>query len=176
MSKMNIASAVFLALLAQCVSHAARAETAADPVGHVVRSRDSQPLAAASVQIAETSAKTTTDEHGAYSFNHLKPGVYTVIVSPGGGGPPVEHKVTLVAGNINREDFTVEGEMSALQQIAVLSQRAPIANFFQNSTSRANRIRRGHDRKIMASVWLDARVYIAIDRQCRALRTRESQG
>jgi TonB-dependent receptor len=115
-----------LAILVQGYSNTAfAAESEGDLSGHVVRSRDSQPIAAASVQIAETNAKTATNAQGAYSFKDLKPGVYTVLVSPS-GAPPLQHKVTITAGKTTQDDYSVENEMSALQQIVVLSQRTTV--------------------------------------------------
>jgi TonB-dependent receptor len=122
----KIASVATLAILVQGYSNTAfAAESEGDLTGHVVRSRDSQPVAAASVQIAETNAKTSTTAQGAYAFKDLKPGVYTLLVTPAGAAT-VQHKVTIAAGKPTQDDFSVESEMSALQQIVVLSQRSTI--------------------------------------------------
>jgi len=126
----NIASVATLAVLVQGYSNLAVAEGSpeaeGDLTGHIVRSRDSQPVAAASVQIAETNARTTTNAQGAYSFKDLKPGVYTLLVTPAGAAP-LQHKVTIAAGKPTQDDFSVDSELSALQQIVVLSQRSTIA-------------------------------------------------
>jgi TonB-dependent receptor len=125
----NIASVATLAVLLPGYSSLAFAEESelseGDLTGHVVRSRDSQPVAAASVQIAETSARTATNAQGAYAFKDLKPGVYTLLVTPA-GATTLQHKVTVAAGKPTQDDFSVESEMSALQQIVVLSQRSTI--------------------------------------------------
>jgi hypothetical protein len=107
------------------VLNAYATEKEGDLKGRVVRSRDSQPLANTPVQIAETGAKATTNAQGAYSFKDLRPGVYTVVVSPGTASG-MQHKVTIGAGKITQDDFSVN-EMSALESIVVMSQRTPIA-------------------------------------------------
>jgi TonB-dependent receptor len=126
----NITSVATLAVLVQGYSTLAFAEESegseGDLTGHVVRSRDSQPVAAASVQIAETSAKTATNAQGAYAFKDLKPGVYTLLVTPA-GATTLQHKVTVAAGKPTQDDFSVESELSASQQIVVLSQRSTVA-------------------------------------------------
>ncbi|GAC1664912.1 MAG: TonB-dependent receptor [Steroidobacteraceae bacterium] len=97
-----------------------------DLTGHVLRSRDSQPVADVRVQIAETGARTTTNALGIYSFADLAPGVYTVVVTPSAGAA-IQHKVTIVKGKTTKEDIAVGAEMSALESITVLAQRTPIA-------------------------------------------------
>jgi TonB-dependent receptor len=104
------------------LSFEAFAAESADLHGHVLRARDSQPVANAAVQIAETGAKTTTDASGAYTFEDLKPGVYTVVVTAKTAAQ-MQHKVTIVAGNRNQDDFSIENDVSALDQIVVLAQR-----------------------------------------------------
>ncbi len=90
--------------------------------GHILRPRDSQPIADARVQITETGAKTQTDAQGAYSFSDLPPGVYTLVVTPSGGSP-IQRKVTVTAGKTTQQDITAGPEMSALESITVLAQR-----------------------------------------------------
>ncbi len=106
-------------------ANALGAENEGDLKGRVVRARDSQPLANTSVQIAETGAKTTTNAQGSYSFEDLKPGVYTVVITPSTAAE-VRHKVTIGAGKTTQDDFSVT-EMSALESIVVMAQRTPIA-------------------------------------------------
>jgi TonB-dependent receptor len=101
------------------------AEKEGDLKGRVVRARDSQPLANTPVQIAETGAKTTTNPQGTYSFEDLKPGVYTVVVTPPTASE-IRHKVTVSLGKTTQDDFSVN-EMSALESIVVMAQRTPIA-------------------------------------------------
>jgi TonB-dependent receptor len=107
-------------------STAAMAENDGDAAGHVLRSRDSQPIADVPVQIQETGAKATTNAQGAYTFKGLPPGAYTLIVTPSGGAP-VQRKISVTAGRTVQEDITIGAEMSALQQITILAQRTPIA-------------------------------------------------
>lgn len=102
------------------------AENQGDLAGRVVRARDSQPVANTPVQIAETGAKTTTNAQGAYSFEDLKPGAYTVVVTPS-AALPMQHKVTIAAAKTTHDDFSLESEMSAMEQIVVLAQRTPIS-------------------------------------------------
>jgi TonB-dependent receptor len=94
--------------------------------GHILRSRDSQPVANTRVQIAETGARTLTDAQGAYSFSNLAPGVYTVVAAPSDGSA-VQRKVTIGAGKTTQQDIPVGSDMSALESIVVLAQRTPIA-------------------------------------------------
>jgi TonB-dependent receptor len=121
----SIAIATFVVLYIQTLGVRAVAAAEGDLKGHVVRSRDSQPVASAAVQIKETGAKTSTDAQGAYAFEDLVPGTYTVIVTPPGGSA-IQHKVSIANGATTSDDFAVGGEMSALQQIVVLAQRAPV--------------------------------------------------
>jgi TonB-dependent receptor len=107
------------------IASAHGAENEGDLKGRVVRARDSQPLASTPVQIAETGAKTTTNAQGAYSFEDLKPGVYTVVVAPPTAAE-IRHKVTVGAGKTTQDDFSVI-EMSALESIVVMAQRTPVA-------------------------------------------------
>jgi TonB-dependent receptor len=107
-------------------STAAMAETDGDVTGHVLRSRDSQPIAEVPVQIKETGVKATTNAQGAYAFSDLPPGTYTLIVTPSGAAP-IQRKITVTAGKKTQEDITVGAEMSALESITVLAQRTPIA-------------------------------------------------
>jgi len=106
-------------------STVAMAESDGDVAGHVLRSRDSQPIAEVPVQIKETGAKATTNAQGAYTFGHLPPGAYTLIVTPSGAAP-IQRKITVVAGRTAQEDITVGAEMGALESITVLAQRTPI--------------------------------------------------
>jgi hypothetical protein len=119
LSTKNSAFAISTYLLLSVKAFAAQS---ADLSGHVIRARDSQPVANAAVQIAETGAKTTTNASGAYTFEGLQPGVYTVMVTPK-SATPVQHKVKVVAGSSNHDDFSIESEISALEQIVVLAQR-----------------------------------------------------
>ncbi len=107
-------------------STTALAENDGDVAGHVLRSRDSQPIADVPVQIKETGAKATTNAQGAYAFRDLAPGAYTLIVTPSGGAP-IQRKITVTAGKTAQEEITVGAEMSALESITVLAQRTPIA-------------------------------------------------
>jgi TonB-dependent receptor len=124
-SKPFLASAMLL-LLTGVFCRSALAVNDGDLTGHVLRSRDAQPMAQARVQIVETGAKTTTNASGVYAFEDLAPGIYTVSVSPT-GGQMVQHKITVAAGKTTTDDFSIEGEVSALQEITVLAQRTPIA-------------------------------------------------
>src|ERR1700684_1151830 len=117
MSKPFLAGAMLL-LLTDMLCEPALADNDGDLAGHVLRSRDAQPMAQARVQIVETGVKTTTNAQGAYEFEHLKPGIYTLVVTPLGGSP-LQHKVTVTAGGTTKEDFSLEGEMSAMEQITV---------------------------------------------------------
>ena len=98
----NIAVALLLFIAGQGLALDAFAAGEGNLTGRVLRSRDSQPLADSRVQIAETGAKTTTNAQGVYSFADLRPGTYTVVVTPAGGGSPVQHKVTIAAGKTAR--------------------------------------------------------------------------
>jgi TonB-dependent receptor len=121
----RIAIAVFVVLCVQTLGVRAFAAAEGDLNGHVVRSRDSQPIPGAPVQIKETGAKTSTDAQGAFAFGDLAPGTYTVVVTPPGGSV-MQHRVTIANGKTTSDDFAVGGEMSALEQIVVMSQRTPI--------------------------------------------------
>src|SRR5258708_27355615 len=77
-------------------STAAMAEDNGDVAGHVLRARDSQPIAEVPVQIKETRAKATTNAQGAYTFSHLPPGAYTLIVTPSGDGV-IQRKISVTA-------------------------------------------------------------------------------
>jgi TonB-dependent receptor len=122
----RIAIAMFVVLCVQTLAVRALAAAEGDLKGHVVRSRDSQPIPGAPVQIKETGAKTSTDAQGAYAFEDLAAGLYTVIVTPPGGGSAMQHRVTIAKGKTTSDDFAVGGEMSALEQIVVQSQRTTI--------------------------------------------------
>ena len=106
-------------------STVAMAENDGDVAGHVLRSRDSLPIAEVPVQIKETGAKATTNAQGAFTFSHLPPGAYTLIVTPSGAAP-IQRKITIAAGRTVQEDITVGAEMGALESITVLAQRTPI--------------------------------------------------
>jgi TonB-dependent receptor len=118
---------VLASLVLVCVcSMEAIAADVGELTGHVLRSRDSRPVAAASVQIKGTGAKTTTDAQGAYSLKDIEPGVYMVVVTLTTGSP-IQHKVTITAGRTTQDDYSIEGELSALEQIVVSAQRTSIA-------------------------------------------------
>ncbi|GAC1310590.1 MAG: TonB-dependent receptor [Steroidobacteraceae bacterium] len=122
-----LACAILAALSAQGYATIASAAAEGELAGHVVRARDSQPVADARVQITETGAKTVTNARGAYAFEDLVPGVYTVVVTPPTGSP-TQHTVNVAAGKDTTEDFALTGEareMSALESITVLAQRTP---------------------------------------------------
>jgi hypothetical protein len=121
----SIAIAIFVVLCVQTLGVPAFAAAEGDLKGHVVRSRDSQPIAAAAVQIKETGANTSTDAQGTYAFEDLAPGTYTVVVTPPGGSA-MQHKVIIANGKTTTDDFAVGGEMSALEQIVVQGQRTTI--------------------------------------------------
>jgi TonB-dependent receptor len=116
---------MLVALCLQALGVRAFAAAEGDLKGHVVRSRDSQPIPGAPVQIKETGAKTSTDAQGAYAFEDLAAGLYTVIVTPPGGAT-MQHRVTIAKGKTTSDDFAVGGEMSALEQIVVQGQRTTI--------------------------------------------------
>src|SRR5258708_9773300 len=86
-------------------STAAMAEDNGDVAGHVLRARDSQPIAEVPVQIKETGAKATTNAQGAYTFSHLPPGAYTLIVTPSGDGV-IQRKISVTAGEKKPPDNT----------------------------------------------------------------------
>jgi TonB-dependent receptor len=65
-------------LLVQGFAAKAFAANGGNLTGHVLRPRDSQPVADAPVQITETGAKTQTDAQGAYSLRDPSPGAYTM--------------------------------------------------------------------------------------------------
>jgi TonB-dependent receptor len=109
-------------LLVQCLTNEAFAAEGGTLTGHILRPRDSQPMADVRVQIAETGAKTQTNALGGYSFSDLAPGVYTLAVAPSGAAP-VQRKVTVAAGKTTQQDITAGGEMNALESIVVLAQR-----------------------------------------------------
>jgi TonB-dependent receptor len=126
MSFKSVALGMLCLFSIQIFAGEAFAETAGDVKGHVLRSNDSRPVAAAQVQITETGKKTTTDAQGAYEFEDLAPGVYTVAVTPPSGAP-VQQKVTVAAGKTVVGNFAVAGETNALEAITVMSQRTTIA-------------------------------------------------
>jgi TonB-dependent receptor len=107
-------------------STTAVAEDNGDVAGHVLRARDSQPIADVPVQIKETGAKATTNSQGVYTFGQLPPGAYTLIVTPSGDGV-IQRKISVAAGKTTQQDITIGTEMSALESITVLAQRTPIA-------------------------------------------------
>src|SRR5258706_3133546 len=109
---------MFVVLCAQTLGVHALAAAKGELKGHVARSRDSQPVPAAAVQIKETGAKTSTDSQGTYAFKDLAPGTYTVVVTPPGGSA-MQHKVIIANGKTTSDDFALGGEMSALEQILV---------------------------------------------------------
>src|SRR6202030_657693 len=100
---------MFVVLCVQTLGVRAFAAAEGDLKGHV-RSRDSQPIPAAAVQIKETGVKTTTDAQGAYAFEDLAAGLYTVIVTPPSGSV-MQHRVTITKGKTTSDDFAVGGEM-----------------------------------------------------------------
>jgi TonB-dependent receptor len=120
----SVAIAMFVVLCVQTLGARAFAAAEGELKGHV-RSRDSQPIPAAAVQIKEIGAKTSTDAQGAYAFEDLAPGLYTVIATPPGGSA-MQHRVTIAKGKTTSDDFAVGGEMSALEQIVVQGQRTTV--------------------------------------------------
>ena len=119
-----ITGAALVAILSQGGPALAMADSGGEITGHVIRTRDSQPLPA-TLQLLENGVKTSTDVRGAYAFEGLKPGVYTVSVTAV-GAVPAQHKVTVAEGKTTQDDFSIENELSALQQIVVLAQRTSI--------------------------------------------------
>jgi TonB-dependent receptor len=111
-------------LASASVSTVAVAEDEGDVAGHVLRSRDSQPVAEVPVQIKETGAKATTNAQGAYTFSDLPPGAYTVIATPSGTAA-ILRKVMVTAGKTTQQDMSVGADMTALESIVVLAQRTP---------------------------------------------------
>jgi TonB-dependent receptor len=111
-------------LLVQCFATRAFAADEGNLTGHILRPRDSQPIADARVQITETGSKTQSDAQGAYSFSDLPPGTYTLVVTSSGGSP-IQRKVTVTAGKTTQQDITAGPEMTALESIVVLAQRTP---------------------------------------------------
>jgi len=118
----SIAIGLISILLVQCVTNAAFAADGGNLSGHILRPRDSQPMADVRVQVVETGAKTQTNALGEYSFSDLAPGVYTLAVTPSGAAP-IQRKVTVAAGKATQQDITVGPEMNALESIVVLAQR-----------------------------------------------------
>jgi TonB-dependent receptor len=111
-------------LLVQSLATRAFGADEGNLAGHILRPRDSQPIADARVQITETGAKTQTNAQGAYSFSDLAPGTYTLVVTPKSGSA-TEHRVTVAPGKHAQQDITVGAEMTALESIVVLAQRTP---------------------------------------------------
>ena len=107
------------------LSATAQADSDGKIAGHVTRARDSQPVAAARVQVVETGAKTTTNADGGYSFPDVDAGTYTLTVTPASGAP-MERKVKITAGSTTNADFSI-AELNAMEQVVVLGQRTPIA-------------------------------------------------
>ena len=124
MYQSKFAFAVLFNLAIACSAPQALAADAGDLEGHVLRARDAQPIQGASVQIKETGSKASTDASGAYSFNDVKPGTYTLVVTSS-AGTIVERKVSVAAGKNPRLDIAMGADMSALESITVLAQRTP---------------------------------------------------
>jgi len=124
MCQSRFSFAMFVVLATACFAPPAFAADEGAVEGHVLRSRDAQPVPEASVQIKETGAKATTNAQGAYSFSDVAPGAYTLIVTPSGGAE-IQRKVTITAGKTSRQDITVGADMTALESIVVLAQRTP---------------------------------------------------
>jgi TonB-dependent receptor len=118
-----VAALLFVSLLGGSTQILAASEGGV--TGHVLRSRDSQPVADVRVQIVENGKRATTNAQGVYSISGLDPGTYTLVASPAGGAQ-ISHKVTLTDGATVTDDFSIGAEMSALEQITVLAQRTPI--------------------------------------------------
>src|SRR5258708_30713733 len=102
------------------------AEDNGDVAGHVLRSRDSQPIAEVPVQIKETGAKATTNAQGAYTFSHLPAGAYTLIVTPSGDGV-IQRKISVTAGEKTHPENKLGTQKRAIESITVFVPPTPTA-------------------------------------------------
>lgn len=108
-------------LIASLFPIAAFASTGSVIEGHVKDSKAHKPLQSVVVKIVETGASVTTNDDGAFSFQDITPGAYTLLIQPV-GQPPIESKVTVVDQQTVHQEIDVGNTDDAVQQIKILGQ------------------------------------------------------
>jgi iron complex outermembrane receptor protein len=85
-----------------------------------ITTADGQPVAFSTIILKGTSKGATTDQQGVFQIQRLAPGAYTLHVKHI-GLLPQNKQVTLAAGQQQTVDFTLEKDVTSLQEIQVTS-------------------------------------------------------
>ena len=89
-----------------------------------IKTIDGQPAASVTVQLVENNKKTLTNESGAFAFNNLKSGEYTIKTSS--VGLQVQTQTVVVTdGKVSTADFTLTENGSELHEIVISSYKSP---------------------------------------------------
>lgn len=91
--------------------------------GTVRDALNSQPVAGATVLIAQLNVAVTADSAGRYDFRGLAPGSYTITATATGFDSLSKYNVPVTAGNVNELSFELQRNFSELGNVVVVATR-----------------------------------------------------
>lgn len=100
--------------------HTSFGQQATSSIRGVIKTTDGTPASYSTIIVKGTNKGATTNEQGAYQINNLLPGTYTLHVKYV-GMLSQNKEVTLTSGQKLTEDFILEKDVTALQEIQVTS-------------------------------------------------------
>ncbi|MFY0255211.1 TonB-dependent siderophore receptor [Chitinophaga sp. 30R24] len=114
----HLLSAAFAGCMALFASQS-WAQANASLYGKILTS-DGKAVSDASMMLVEAKLEKVTDQAGAYRFDHLKSGNYTIKVSVL-GLPPVRRNVSIASGEEKQLDITLSQSSVSLQEVVITS-------------------------------------------------------
>jgi outer membrane receptor protein involved in Fe transport len=114
-----IPSRLVVAAVALAAAGALRAQQAGSLRGNVFDKDFDAPLAGATVQIVENGLKAETNDQGAFVFQQLPPGRYTVMASKDGYVRAVRSEVQVQPGQLTELRFDLAGDYTDLEEFVV---------------------------------------------------------
>ena len=93
--------------------------------GTVIDRSNGSPLSGVGVRLAGTSFTTQTDDHGAFAFAQVPPGVYSIVAGRIGYTPPTPLSVRVEAGASLQVEIALRPSAVELSQVVVTATKTP---------------------------------------------------